>query len=36
MIATSATRADVIALSETAAFNLWAGFEVLEAADGRA
>jgi len=36
MIATSATRADVVALSETAAFNRWAGFEVLDAGDGRA
>ena len=36
MIATSATRADVVALSETAAFNRWAGFEVLQAGDGRA
>jgi acyl-coenzyme A thioesterase PaaI-like protein len=36
MIATSATRADVAALSETAAFNRWAGFEVLDAGAGRA
>ena len=36
MIATSATRADVVALSETAAFNRWAGFEVVDAGDGRA
>ena len=36
MIATSATRADVAALSATAAFNRWAGFEVLDAGDGRA
>jgi len=36
MIATSATLADVVALSETAAFNRWAGFEVLAAGDGRA
>ena len=36
MIATSATRADVVALSETAAFNRWAGFEVLDAGDGGA
>ena len=36
MIATSATRADVAALSETAAFNRWAGFEVVEAGEGRA
>ena len=36
MIATSATRADVVALSATAAFNRWAGFEVLQAGDGRA
>ena len=36
MIAASATRADVVALNETAAFNVWAGFEVLDAGDGRA
>ena len=36
MIATSATHADVVALSETAAFNRWAGFEVVDAGDGRA
>ena len=36
MIATSASRADVVALSETAAFNRWAGFEVVDASDGRA
>jgi uncharacterized protein (TIGR00369 family) len=36
MIATSAARADVAALSETAAFNRWAGFEVVEAGEGRA
>ena len=32
MTATTATRADVVALSETAAFNRWAGFEVVELA----
>jgi uncharacterized protein (TIGR00369 family) len=31
-----ATRADVAALSATAAFNVWADIEVIEAADGRA
>ncbi|HEV7576104.1 MAG TPA: PaaI family thioesterase [Caldimonas sp.] len=31
-----ATRADVAALSATAAFNNWADFEVVAAADGRA
>ena len=36
MIATSASRADVVALSDTAAFNRWAGFEVVDAADGHA
>jgi len=36
MIATSASRADLVALSETAAFNRWAGFEVLAAGAGRA
>jgi len=36
MTATTATRADVVALSETAAFNLWAGLEVRDASDGRA
>ena len=34
--ATTATRADVVALSETAQFNRWAGFEVVDAGDGRA
>jgi uncharacterized protein (TIGR00369 family) len=36
MIENTATRADVVALSNTAAFNRWAGFEVLEAGDGTA
>ena len=36
MIAASATRAEVAALSATAAFNVWADFEVVEARDGRA
>jgi uncharacterized protein (TIGR00369 family) len=31
-----AMRADVAALSATAAFNAWAGFEVVHAAEGRA
>jgi len=36
MIATSAVRDDVVALNETAAFNRWAGFEVVAADQGRA
>ena len=36
MTAASATRADVQALSATAAFNAWAGFEVVAAGEGRA
>ena len=36
MTATSASRADVVALNATAAFNRWAGFEVVDAGDGRA
>lgn len=36
MSAKSATRADVAALSETAAFNRWSGFEVVAAGGGRA
>ena len=36
MSAARATRAEVVALSETAAFNRWAGFEVVEAGEGRA
>ena len=36
MTATSATRADVVALNAKAAFNRWAGFEVVDAGDGRA
>lgn len=34
--ATRTTRAEVAALNASAAFNRWAGFEVLSAADGRA
>ena len=36
MIPTSAARADVVALSATAAFNVWAGFDVVAAGDGSA
>jgi uncharacterized protein (TIGR00369 family) len=36
MAPATATRVEVAALSATAAFNTWANFEVVEAADGRA